>query len=334
MKLYDFRHARMIRNNINFVFSLNVKTYFRVNGFRIIQWKASFTELKRNLFRFRFMHLEPIERRSNLSREEFLENYLKPKKPVILTDLVKDWPATNKWTFDWLRQNHGDLIVPLIDKNYHDPDNYFKLAKKMKFGEYLDLIEEGPVDLRIFLFDIFKKIPELVQDIRYPTIMDGFVKNYKFMFFGGQDSVTSLHYDMDCSNVFLTQFQTRKKILLFGPDQSEKLYKHPMTVMSHFDPENPDYDKYPAARNLQGYEGVFSHGETAFIPSLWWHHIRYVEGGYSIALRANDSVFTTLKGGLYLARHSIVDRGMTKLLGKRWKHWKEETAAKNALAYI
>ncbi|AWV99433.1 cupin-like domain-containing protein [Arcticibacterium luteifluviistationis] len=280
------------------------------------------------------MHLEAIERRSNLSREEFIESYLKPKKPVIFTDLVKDWPAREKWTFDWLKENHGNLEVPLIDKHYHDPDKYFQIAKKMKFGDYLDLIQAGPVDLRIFLFDIFKKIPELAEDIRYPTIMDGFIKSYKFMFFGGQDSVTSLHYDMDCSNVFLTQFQTKKKVILFGPDQSKKLYKHPYTVMSHFDPENPDFDRFPAAKNLVGQEGVFGHGETVFIPSLWWHHIRYVDGGFSLALRANDSVFTTLKGGMFLARHSIVDRGMTKVLGKKWKEWKESKASENAMEFL
>jgi hypothetical protein len=276
------------------------------------------------------MELQAIERRSNLSREEFIENYLKPKRPVIFTDLVREWPARDKWTFDWLKENHGDLEVPLIDKNYHDPKKYFQIAKKMPLGDYLDLIQGGPVDLRIFLFDIFKKIPELANDIRYPTIMDGFIKSYKFMFFGGKDSVTSLHYDMDCSNVFLTQFHTQKKIILFGPDQSTLLYKHPYTVMSHFDPENPDYDKFPAAKNLKGFEGVFSHGETVFIPSLWWHHIRYVDGGFSLALRANDSVFTTMKGGMYLARHSIVDRGMTKVFGVKWKEWKESIAYKNA----
>jgi len=280
------------------------------------------------------MELQAIERRSNLSREEFIENYLKPKKPVIFTDLVKDWPAAEKWTFDWLKENHGNLEVPLIDKNYHDPKKYFQIAKKMKLGDYLDLIQGGPVDLRIFLFDIFKKIPELANDIRYPSIMDGFIKNYKFMFFGGQDSVSTLHFDMDCSNVFLTQFQTRKKVILFGPNQSTNLYKHPYTVMSHFDPENPDFEKFPAARNLKGYEGVFSHGETIFIPSLWWHHIRYLDGGFSLALRANDSIFTTLKGGMYLARHSIVDRGMTKVLGSKWKEWKENAAAKNAESLV
>lgn len=277
------------------------------------------------------MTLHPIERRTGLAREEFIENYLKPKRPVVFTDLAKDWFATQKWSFEWLKENHGNLEVPLIDKNFHDPKKYFQIAKTMKFGDYLDLIKANePVDLRIFLFDIFKKIPELKQDFDYPTIMDGFLKNYRFVFFGGKDSVTSLHYDMDCSNVFLTQFQTRKKIILFSPEESVKLYQHPYTVMSHFDPEKPDFEKYPAAKKLVGYETVFEHGETVFIPSLWWHHIRYVDGGFSLALRANDSAFTFIKGGYNLARHQVVDRGLTKLLGNKWKYWKEEKAAKKA----
>lgn len=280
------------------------------------------------------MKLLPIDRRTGLTKNEFIKEYLEPKRPVVFTDLAKDWPATQKWTFEWLKENHGDLEVPLIDKNYHDTKKYFQIAKTMKFGEYLDLIQGGPVDLRIFLFDIFKKRPELANDIIYPTIMDGFIKSYKFVFFGGQDAVTSLHYDMDCSNVFLTQFQTRKKVILFSPEESKKLYHHPYTVMSHFDPENPDFEKYPAARELTGYEAILGHGETVFMPSLWWHHIRYVDGGFSLALRANDSMFTFVKGGYNLARHQVVDRGMTKLLGDKWKHWKEETAAKRALELV
>ncbi len=103
------------------------------------------------------MKLVPIEKRTGLTREEFIENYLKPSRPVVFTDLAKDWPAVQKWTFEWLRENHGNLDVPLVDNHIHDADKYFQIAKTMKFGDYLSLIEKGPTDLRIFLFDIFKK---------------------------------------------------------------------------------------------------------------------------------------------------------------------------------
>ncbi len=276
------------------------------------------------------MKLLPIERRTGLTREEFIQDYLKPKRPVVFTDLAQNWPATQKWTFDWLRNNHGNIEVPLFDKSIHQSATYFHPATIMKFGDYLTLIENGPTELRIFLFDIFKKSPELKNDIRFPTIMDGFVKAYKFVFFGGEGAEVNLHYDMDCSHVFLTQFQTRKKVVLFPPSESTKLYQHPFTVMSHVHPLKPDYEKYPAARNALGYETIIGHGETLFIPQLWWHYIKYIDGGFSLSLRANNSVFTALRGAYNLARHTIVDRGMNHLLGDRWQMWKEEKAAKRA----
>jgi len=276
------------------------------------------------------MKLVPIEKRTGLTREEFIENYLKPSRPVVFTDLAKDWPAIQKWTFEWLRENHGQIEIPLVDNHMHDADKYFQIAKTMKFGEYLSLIEKGPTDLRLFLFDIFKKAPSLTEDIRFPTIMDGFLKYYKFVFFGGEGSITSLHYDMDCSNVFLTQFHTRKQVILFSPEESTRLYP----VMSKVDPINPDYERFPALKGAVGHETTLLHGETIFIPSLWWHYIRYIDGGFSLALRANNSVFTAVRGGMNLVRHTVVDKGMASLLGIEWQHWKEKKAVEKAQQLI
>jgi hypothetical protein len=280
------------------------------------------------------MKFLPIERRTGLGREEFIRDYLQPRKPVVFTDLASEWPATQKWTFDWLRTHHGNIEVPLFDNSIHRTDTYFQAAKTMKLADYLTLIENGPTDLRIFLFDIFKEAPSLKEDIRFPTIMDGFVKAYKFVFFGGEGAEVNLHYDMDCSHVFLTQFQTRKQVILFPPSESARLYQHPFTVMSHVHPLKPNFEKYPASKNAVGYETVIGHGETLFIPQLWWHYIKYLEGGFSLSLRANNSVFTTLRGAYNLARHTVVDKGMNSILGEHWKQWKEEQAAERAEKFL
>jgi hypothetical protein len=49
-----------------------------------------------------------IERRSNLSVEEFVEKYEKPNIPVIITDVVRDWPAFKNWTREYLCAHHGN----------------------------------------------------------------------------------------------------------------------------------------------------------------------------------------------------------------------------------
>ncbi len=279
------------------------------------------------------MQLQPIEKRSGITPEEFREQYLLPGRPVVFRDLAADWPATQKWTFNYLKKNYGQLKVPLFGNDFHDAGKGYMSPKvHMPFAEYLDLIQAGPTDLRMFLYNIFLHAPELVNDVKMPTIMPGFVKEYPFMFFGGQGAVVKLHYDIDCSSVFLTQFQTRKRVTLFAPDQSRYLYQHPFTVQSHVDVLNPDYEKYPAFKKAVGWDTVLEHGETVFIPSTFWHFIQYVDGGFSISLRANDSVFTRIRGLSNIARHFVVDKGMNKLLGPKWKHWKEVKAEERAMA--
>lgn len=277
------------------------------------------------------MNLIPIERRSGLSREEFIEQFLKPKRPVVFTDLAKDWPATQKWTFAFMKQEYGHLDVPIVGPDYHVPGpNYMKSHMTMKFGEYLDMIQKGPAQYRIFLWNIFDHARELVHDVSNPTICDGWIDKYPFMFFGGAGSITNLHYDIDCSNVFHTHFWTRKHIVLFDPDQSALLYQHPYTVQSHVNPLSPDYDRFPALRKATGYETILYHGETLFIPALWWHYIVYMDGGFSISLRSRDSVVTQAKGLWNIARHFMIDKGMNAMMGARWKSWKEAHAKKRA----
>lgn len=281
------------------------------------------------------MHLENIEKRAKVSREEFQENYLKPRKPLVFKDLVKDWPATQKWTFDWLRENYGHLEVPLYGNDFHQAGKYYMTPKrKMKFGDYLTLIQQGPTELRMFLYNIFEHAPELAQDFSMPNIMDGWNKRYYFMFFGGEGSTVNLHYDIDCSHVFLTQFQTRKRVYLFPHEQGPYLYKEPFTVKSQMDVNNPDYDKYPAFDKARGYVTTIEHGETIFIPSQFWHHIDYLDGGYSLALRAFDSPLLKLKALNNLTTHFVVDKGMNKLWGQGWSEWKKKKAREKAQAAL
>jgi hypothetical protein len=45
------------------------------------------------------MKLVPIEKRTGLTREEFIENYLKPSRPVVFTDLAKGLAGGSEMDF-------------------------------------------------------------------------------------------------------------------------------------------------------------------------------------------------------------------------------------------
>lgn len=277
------------------------------------------------------MELIPIERVSGISPGEFQDKYLKTKTPVVLTDLTEEWPAKDKWTWDFLRDNYGHLEVPLYSKDYHKPGKgYMTPARTMKFGDYLTLIENEPTDYRMFLYNIFEHAPELVHDFSTPNVMGGFMSKYPFMFFGGAGSTVNLHYDIDYSCVFHTHFQTEKECILFDQEQSVYLYNHPFTVQSHVDLLNPDYERFPALKKATGYRTILKHGETLFMPMGCWHFMHYVTGGYSLSLRANASLFTRARGLMNITRHFIVDKGMNKIMGPKWKTLKEDIAEKRA----
>jgi Cupin-like domain len=95
-------------------------------------------------------------------------------------------------------------------------------------------------------------------------------------------------------------------------------------------PLKPDYEKFPALEKATGYETILQHGETLFIPTMWWHYIAYIDGGFSLSLRARDGLLGSAKGLFHIAQHFVVDKGMNVLMARYWKSWKEEQAQKRA----
>ena len=56
-----------------------------------------------------------VDRRSNLSHDEFIREYASVGKPVIITDIVKNWKASAKWTLDFFRSEYVSSKVSVKD---------------------------------------------------------------------------------------------------------------------------------------------------------------------------------------------------------------------------
>lgn len=280
------------------------------------------------------MQLEKANRISGISHKDFIANYLKAGKPVILTDFIhKDSPALSKWSYDYFKEIAGDQIISLYGKEEDSQDRVASApVTQMKFSEYLDLIESKPTDLRIFLFNLLKLKPELNHDIIYNDVTDGkVIKWLPYLFFGGEGSSTRNHYDIDMSNVFISQYKGIKKIWLFPLNESTNLYKIPFNFHSLANLKEPDYDKFPALKNLKGIEAEIHPGETLFMPSGYWHYIQYVTEGFSISVRALPIRRIDRWKGF---RNLVITRGFDNIMRSIFKHkwfdYKANVAIKRA----
>ena len=275
--------------------------------------------------------LKPIDIVDDITKEEFFEKYLKPRKPVVIKNMARKWPAYQKWTLDYMKQAVGDVEVPLYDSSKADPAAPINAsAAKMKFADYIDLIEKEPTDLRIFLFDPIKQAPKLLDDYIFPKdLMGGFLDKYPNMFFGGKGSVTFLHYDIDMAHIFHTHFNGRKHILLFDYKWKDRLYQIPYATyaLEDYDIENPDFTKFPALDGVQGIECFLEHGDTLFMPTGWWHWMKYLDGSFSLSLRAWDKSWGVKANSIW---NLTVQRGFDNFMKKNFKanymNWKEKKA--------
>ena len=279
--------------------------------------------------------LSDIDRVDHITKDDFVNNYLKPRKPLIIRKATETWPALQKWTFDYLKETVGDQVVPLYDSSKADPSKPINAsAADMKFADYIDLIQTKPTDLRIFLFDPIKHAPGLLDDYRSPTdLMGGFLDKYPNMFFGGKGSVTFLHYDIDLAHIFHTHFSGRKQVILFDNKWSERLYCIPFATyaLEDYDIEKPDFEKFPALDGVEGQQAILEHGDTLFMPTGYWHWMKYLDGSFSISLRAWDSSWAIKAKSLYnLAIQRKLDGMMKKNFKKRYMDWKEELAVERA----
>lgn len=279
-------------------------------------------------------NITPLPKINEVTKENFLKTYLKSGKPVVIENATKEWPAYSKWNYQYFKQQAGDITVPLYDSAKVMPEKKVnEPAAYMKFADYLDLIASKPTELRIFLFNIFKEIPSLVQDYSLPKFLNSYLDKFPMMFFGGRGSKVFLHFDLDLSHVFLAHFGGEKRVLLFPPQFSNRLYKIPFAVhnLEDIDPDNPDFEAYPALKGIQGFETTLKHGDILFIPSGWWHYMYYTDDSFSLSLRAMDKSISRKLHGIYnLIIMRSFDNLCRKMLGNRWLDIKNKIALNRA----
>tara|TARA_R110002051_G_scaffold281538_1_gene343159 strand:+ start:10110 stop:10973 length:864 start_codon:yes stop_codon:yes gene_type:complete len=273
-----------------------------------------------------------------ISKSDFIEQYFKPQKPVVIQGFIEDWPAYTKWNLDYMKAVAGDKIVPLYDdRPVSHEDGFNEPHAKMKMADYVDLLKKEPTKFRIFLWNILKEVPELQNDFTYPDFGLKLLKSLPMLFFGGTNSYTFMHYDIDLANIFHFHFEGKKEVILFDQAQNKHLYKVPHSLITHesIDFSNPDFEQWPALKNATGYKTNLQHGDVLYIPEGYWHYMKYITPGFSMSLRAIARDPKNLGKAFYnIFIMRYYDTFMRKRQGQKWIDKKNEKAIERTNRYL
>lgn len=259
-----------------------------------------------------------------------MRDYFRPQKPVVIENFIEDWPAYTKWNLDYIKNVAGDIEVPLYDdRPVKHNEGFNEPHARMKMADYIDLLKSKPTKYRIFLWNVLKEVPQLQKDFKYPNFGISLMKGLPMLFFGGSDSHTFMHYDIDLANIFHFHFEGKKQCILFSQDETKNLYKIPHSLITREDInfDNPDLNKWPALKNAKGHITELEHGQVLYIPEGYWHHMKYLTPGFSMSLRAiarKPKNFAKAVYNILIMRH--YDNFMRRRKGQEWIDWKNERA--------
>jgi ribosomal protein L16 Arg81 hydroxylase len=226
-----------------------------------------------------------VERRSNLSLEEFRQSYLRARRPVVITDAIDHWPARSLWSFEYLKRTMGAERVAVFR---YDEEFTPDAVTEMNLGDYIDGVttrdwKEFPYYLRDN-WRLFHAFPQLLKEHDVPSyffdwfrLLPPFMRlPYPRIFIGPKDAITPLHHDIWGTHAWLSQLVGRKRWLLFPADQRKYLYEYNVR------PESPDLTRHPLYQEARPLEALIGPGDTIWVPGMWSHWVHSLEAGISL----------------------------------------------------
>ena len=190
-----------------------------------------------------------IDYRSNLSYEEFAQNYLYPHKPVVITDALRSWRALSRWSPEFFKREFGDMqftidtgkngvveftmdsfIDRVIASNESNPAPYFR---NRVFHQTFPSLAKDVEPLPPYIFPNWMSERFLLKNVQGKLNRGGLMEIY----IGGKGGAFPyLHYDGMATHAFLIQIFGQKRFILFDPEQEQYLYPARIARIIHKSP--------------------------------------------------------------------------------------------------
>lgn len=229
----------------------------------------------------------PVTRIKNISCSDFRKTYVNRSIPVVITDIMSDWKALKKWSFEFFGNlNYSHPLHIEIGNILQDQTAF----EKQTIGNY---IEKEIVDSNIghsenkpYLssFNIFHSFPDLEKDIDFSLLTSFNIKNIALIWIGPSGTITGFHTDW--VDNLVAQIRGRKNFLLVSPDYNFQMYPSSKydsrSKLSLINFKNYSSEQYPLFQEVKIFDATLNPGEMLFIPQGWWHHVEALEASITV----------------------------------------------------
>jgi len=241
----------------------------------------------------------PIAEARDVDRARFERDLLPAAQPVVLRNLIRDWPAAR-----FGRESPEAICQYLIGLDNGTPVDALLLAPEEKGRIFYNAAFDGFNFLRnkLPLARIIEQVARYSQFERAPAVaaqsapiracLPGFLDAHRMPLLDagvepriwlGTAITVPAHCD-ETDNIACV-VAGRRRFTLFPPGQIANLYIGPLdfappgTPISLVDFAAPDDERFPKFRAAcaQALVAELGPGDAIFIPALWWHHVQSLD---------------------------------------------------------
>jgi len=230
----------------------------------------------------------------------FHETIVPLGRPAVLKGLVAGWPAVRAGLTSptelarYLAAFADDKPVPTLSVSPEAGGRFFYTPDMRAFN-----FQRRPQALRALLDDLIAGLgrndgsARAAQSASVATCLPDFEQHNPTPLIDptappriwiGDRAIVAAHFDL-FENIACV-VGGRRRFTLFAPEQVRNLYVGPFELtpagvpISLVDFDNPDLDRYPRFAEAMDAAEVaeLDPGDAIYIPYLWWHHVRALEG--------------------------------------------------------